>query len=45
MTRKPQTKWIVSVRSPEGKLSTTVMKIKPKVGQKLSNGDEIIKVN
>jgi hypothetical protein len=43
--RKEQTKWIVSVRTPEGQLKQEIFHFKPLVGHKLKNGDTVIEVS
>jgi len=45
MSYKPQTKWIVNVKTPEGKLRTEIFKFQPKMGQKLADGSIVIKVS
>lgn len=45
MTKKPQRKWIVNVKTPTGKLETVIMKFKPTIGSELEDGRVVVSVN
>jgi hypothetical protein len=45
MTNKPQTKWIINLKSKTGQLRTEIFHFQPKVGQVMRDGSVVIGVS